>query len=307
MRLGFHLSIAGSMRRAVKEAQVLGCEALQIFVQNPRGWKWRPVADEEIQAFTRARIQAGLGPLVVHLGYLPNLATADPVLYALSTERLSRELDLARALKADYLVAHPGHGPLEEASFARVALALALAVSQSPPPPLVLLENTAGQGQELGWRFEHLERLITASAVPLGVCLDTAHVHGAGYDLSRPPGVARLLADLARGPGLDAVKIIHLNDSRVKCHSRRDRHWHLGQGVIGLPGLRHLLSHPWLQPEAAILETPQPHQAYVWYNLLVARSLVPGTLLLPPGKTGPENPGRPGQAYGTAFDPHRNL
>jgi deoxyribonuclease-4 len=287
MRLGFHLSIAGSMRRALKEAQILGCEALQIFIQNPRGWKWRHVMAAEIQAFSRARSQAGLGPLVVHLGYLPNLATADPALYALSTERLFRELDLARALKADYLVAHPGHGPLGEASFARVARALFLAVSRVPPPPLVLLENTAGQGQELGWRFEHLERIIAESRVPLGVCLDTAHAHGAGYDLSRPPGLARLLADLARGPGLDAVKIIHLNDSRVACNSRRDRHWHLGQGAIGLTGLRHLLSHPWLQPEAAILETPKPHQGYEWYNLLAARSLVPGTVLLPPGKTEP--------------------
>jgi deoxyribonuclease-4 len=222
----------------------------------------------------------------VHLGYLPNLAAADPTLYALSTERLSRELDLARALKADYLVVHPGHGPLGEASFTRVARALALAVALAPPPPLVLLENTAGQGQELGWRFEHLERIITLSGVPLGLCLDTAHAHGAGYDLSNPPGVARLLADLARGPGLDAVKIIHLNDSRVPVNSRRDRHWHLGRGAIGLAGLRHLFSLPWLKPEAAILETPKPHQAYEWYNLLVARSLVPGTLLLPPGESG---------------------
>ena len=248
-----------------------------------------------IQDFSRARVQAGLGPLVVHLGYLPNLATADPALYALSTQRLSRELELARALKADYLVVHPGHGPLELA-IAQVARALALAVSQVPPPPLVLLENTAGQGRELGWRFQHLSRIITESGVPLGVCLDTAHAHGAGYDLSSPPGVARLLADLARGPGLDAVKIIHLNDSRVPLNSRRDRHWHLGRGAIGLPGLRHLLSHPWLKPEAAILETPQPHQAYEWYNLLVARSLVPDTLLLPPAQPDPESSGRFGQA-----------
>jgi deoxyribonuclease-4 len=286
MRLGFHLSIAGSLCRAVSQAQVLGCQALQIFIQNPRGWKWRPVAPAAIWDFTRARDLAGLSPLVVHLGYLPNLATAEPALYALSTERLSRELDLSRALGANYLVVHPGHGPLGEASFGQVARALALAVAQVPPPPLILLENTAGQGQELGWRFEHLERIITLSGVPLGLCLDTAHAHGAGYDLSNPPGVARLLADLARGPGLDAVKIIHLNDSRVPVNSRRDRHWHLGRGAIGLAGLRHLCSHPWLKPEAAILETPKPHQAYEWYNLLVARSLVPGTLLLPPGESG---------------------
>ena len=296
MRLGFHLSIAGSLCRAVYQAQVLGCQALQIFVQNPRGWKWRPLAPAAMRDFSRARVQAGLRPLVVHLGYLPNLATADPALYALSNARLSQELELARALKADYLVVHPGHGPLEEASFAQVARALALAVSQVPPPPLVLLENTAGQGQELGWHFQHLEHIITLSGVPLGLCLDTAHAHGAGYDLSSPPGVARLLADLARGPGLDAVKIIHLNDSRVPVNSRRDRHCHLGRGAIGLPGLRHLFSHPWLKPEAAILETPKPHQAYEWYNLLVARSLVAGTLLLPAGQPGPAGHGRVGQA-----------
>jgi deoxyribonuclease IV len=286
MRLGFHLSIAGSLCRAVKEAQVLGCEALQIFVQNPRGWKWRPVAPAAIRDFTRAKSQAGLGPLVVHLGYLPNLATADPALYALSTGRLAQELNLSRALGADYLVVHPGHGPLGEASFKQVARALSLAVAQTPPPPLVLLENTAGQGQELGWSFEHLERIIALSGVPLGLCLDTAHAHGAGYDLSRPSGAARLLADLARGPGLEAVKIIHLNDSRIACNSRRDRHWHLGRGAIGLAGLRHLCSLPWLQPEAAILETPQPHRAYEWYNLLAARSLVFGALLLPAGGAG---------------------
>jgi deoxyribonuclease IV len=284
MHLGFHLSIAGSLRRAVDQAQVLGCQALQIFVQNPRGWKWRPAAPAAVQDFIQARTRAGLTPLVVHLGYLPNLATADLALYARSTERLCRELEMARDLGADYLVAHPGHGPLEEASFAQVAHALALAVFQVPPPPLVLLENTAGQGLELGWRFEHLKRIITLSGVPLGVCLDTAHAHGAGYDLSRPPGVTRLLADLARGPGLEAVKIVHLNDSRVARNSRRDRHWHLGQGAIGLAGLRYLLSPPWFRPEAAIMETPKPHQAYEWYNLLVARSLAPGTLLLPAGE-----------------------
>ncbi|MFZ5448508.1 MAG: deoxyribonuclease IV [Thermodesulfobacteriota bacterium] len=287
MRLGFHLSIAGSLRRAVTQAQVLGCQALQIFVQNPRGWKWREVPPKEIRDFIQARCLAGLSPLVVHLGYLPNLAAADPALYGLSSQRLFRELALARDLAADYLVVHPGHGPLEEASFQRVARALALAVSQVPPPPLVLLENTAGQGQELGWRFQHLERIITLSSVPLGLCLDTAHAWGAGYDLGSPHGVARLLSDIVRGPGLDALKIIHLNDSRVPCNGRRDRHWHLGRGAIGLAGLRHFFSHPWLKPEAAIMETPKQHQGHEWVNLLTARSLMPGMLLLPASEPEP--------------------
>jgi deoxyribonuclease-4 len=283
MRLGFHLSIGGSLRRAVSQAQVLGCQALQIFVQNPRVWKWRPVAPKEIEDFVLARRLAGLGPLVVHLGYLPNLATANPALYGLSTARLSRELALARDLTADYLVVHPGHGPLGEASFQRVARALAQAVSHIPPPPLILLENTAGQGQELGWRFQHLDQIITLSGVPLGLCLDTAHAWGAGYDLGSPHGVAGLLAEITRGPGLEALKIIHLNDSRNPCNARRDRHWHLGQGAIGLAGLRYFLGHPWLKPEAAIMETPKQHQGHEWVNLLVARSLVAGIPLLPAG------------------------
>jgi len=119
--------------------------------------------------------------------------------------------------------------------------------------------------------------------VPLGLCLDTAHAWGAGYDLANPHGVARLLADIAAGPGLKALKIMHLNDSRAPCNAHRDRHWHLGRGAIGLTGLRHFLAHPWLKPEAAIMETPKQHQGHEWVNLLVARSLVPGMLLLEAG------------------------
>jgi deoxyribonuclease-4 len=172
---------------------------------------------------------------------------------------------------------------LEEASFQRVARALAQAVSHIPPPPLILLENTAGQGQELGWRFQHLDQIITLSGVPLGLCLDTAHAWGAGYDLGSPHRVAGLLAEITQGPGLETLKIIHLNDSRNPYNARRDRHWHLGRGAIGLAGLRCFLGHPWLKPEAAIMETPKQHQGHEWVNLLVARSLVAGIPLLPAG------------------------
>jgi len=274
MRLGFHLSIAGSLLRAIKQAQVLGCQALQIFIQNPRAWKWRQIPQGEIDAFVAARREAGLGPLAVHLTYLPNLASVDPVLYHKSRERLIQELALVRDLEADYLICHPGHAPLEPESFARVARALAAAVDRIPPPPLVLLENTAGQGQELGWNQEQLGLIMRLAGVPLGLCLDTSHAFGAGYDLRHPAGVARLLAETALGPGLDSIKIIHLNDSKAPLGSRRDRHAHLGQGTIGLEGFRQLFSHPWLRPEAAIMETPKRHQADEWRNLLVARSLV---------------------------------
>jgi len=286
MRLGFHLSIAGSLLRAIKQARVLGCQALQIFIQNPRAWKWREIPREEIRAFVAARRLAGLGPLAVHLTYLPNLASVDQALYQRSIERLSRELALARDLEADYLICHPGHGPLGPESFQKVALALAAAVSRTAPPPLILLENTAGQGQVLGWRPEQLGAIMGLAGVPLGLCLDTSHAWGAGYDLGHPAGVDRLLLEIARGPGLDSLKIIHLNDSQAPLGSRRDRHAHLGDGAIGLEGFRRLFSHPWLRAAAAIMETPKRHQADEWRNLLTARSLTSIKMLVGglPGK-----------------------
>jgi deoxyribonuclease-4 len=280
MRLGFHLSIAGGFTRALDQALALGCQALQIFIQNPRSWKWRDPAPEDLRRFTAARACSGLGPLVVHLGYLPNLAAADPALYRLSVTRLCRELALARDLEADYLAVHPGHGELGEASLGRVARALAQAVAAVPPPPLVLLENTAGRRRELGWRMEHLKDIAELSGVPLGLCLDTSHAFAAGYDLASAGGTGRLLGEIAAGLGLDRLKVLHLNDSKGALGSRRDRHMHLGLGGIGLPGLRQFFSHPALRAEAAIMETPRRHQADEWRNLLTARSLVSGQALL---------------------------
>lgn len=280
MRLGFHLSVAGSLLRALKEARTLGCQALQIFVQNPRAWKWRDIPEAEIREFVAARRQLGVWPLVVHLTYLPNLASPDSRLYGLSRDRLARELALARDLEADYLVTHPGHGPLGEETFTRVAQTLNWAVSRVGPPPLVLLENTAGQGLEIGYRPAHLKAVMDLSGVPLGLCLDTAHAYGAGYDLKDAAGVSGLLAEIAQGPGLDALKLLHLNDSKARLGSRVDRHWHLGAGTIGLPGLRQFLSHPCLQAAAAIMETPKKQAADDWRNLLTARSLVAAAPLL---------------------------
>jgi len=279
MRLGFHLSIAGSLLRAVRQAQVLGCQALQIFIQNPRAWKWRRIPREEIAAFVAARRQASLGPLAVHLTYLPNLASGDAALYQKSRERFAQELTLSRDLEADYLICHPGHAPLAPESFNRVARALAAAVDKIPPPPLVLLENTAGQGQELGWQPEQLAEIMRLAGAPLGLCLDTSHAWGAGYDLRHPAGVGRLLREIAQGPGLNSIKIIHLNDSLAPLGSRRDRHAHLGWGSIGLEGFRQLFAHPWLRPIAAIMETPKRHQADEWRNLLTARSLISTKML----------------------------
>lgn len=279
MRFGFQFSIAGGLSRALQRALALGCQAVQLFVQNPRAWRWRPVVEAEVQKFVQLRRQSGVDPVIVHLSYLPNLAASEPYLYQRSQNRLQRELALAARLGADYLICHPGHAPWKAEVWERVAEAIAAAVHYTPPPPLILLENTAGQGRQLGWHLLQLAKIMQVSGVPLGLCLDTAHAFAAGYDLRHRAGINRLLAEIDRGPGLAAVKVLHLNDSQAPLGSRRDRHAHLGQGEIGLEGLRQLLNHPALAFRAVILETPDRQPADDHRNLAVARSLVRSSII----------------------------
>ncbi len=147
-------------------------------------------------------------------------------------------------------------------------------VSELPPPPLILLENTSGQKNELGHKIFHLQHIITLSRVPVGICLDTAHAFAAGYNLRLAAGRKLLLQEITSGPGLQALKLIHLNDALFPCDSHRDRHWHLGQGTIGLQGMKKFLHSvsPWV--EGVILETPKKNQDDDARNLAVARKIL---------------------------------
>jgi deoxyribonuclease-4 len=274
MEFGLHLSIAGGLPKSLDRARALGCQALQIFVQNPRGWRWRPVPGAEIEAFSEKRRLHGIELVVAHLSYLPNLAAVDGQLYSRSWERLRQELALGKALGLDYLVCHPGHASGDEACLHRVASGLHQTVNELPPPPLVLLENTSGQKNELGHSIADLHQILLLSQVPVGLCLDTAHAFAAGYNLRVAAGRKLLLKELHEGPGLEALKVIHLNDSLFPCGSHRDRHWHLGQGAIGLPGLGKFLHScsPWVK--AVILETPKKHPDDDARNLTTARKLI---------------------------------
>ena len=191
-----------------------------------------------------------------------------------SWDRLRQELILGKSLELDYLVCHPGHASGDEVSLNRVAAGLNRTVTELPPPPLVLLENTAGQKNELGHAIADLHQIMSLSQVPVGLCLDTAHAFAAGYNLRLAAGRKMLLREITTGPGLQALKVIHLNDSLFPCGSHRDRHWHLGQGNIGLPGLGQFLQScsPWV--EGVILETPKKHSDDDAHNLAAARKLL---------------------------------
>ncbi|MEW5722074.1 MAG: deoxyribonuclease IV [Thermodesulfobacteriota bacterium] len=267
MRLGFHLSISGGLWRAAVRGVLTGCEAGQIFSRNPRGWQSKPLAAAEAVVFRRAWAKAGLAPLAVHLPYLPNLAAAEEGLWDRSVNSLTEELQRAETLGADFVVAHPGHaraGQTRRAALDRVVEGVTTALGQAAGPGVTfLLETTSGQKGELGDSFEELADLIREiesrrpAGPGLGVCLDTAHVWAAGYDLARPQGLERTLGEFDRLIGLSRLRLVHLNDSLSEKGGRLDRHAWLGHGRLGSRALARIVRHPAFARLGGIMETPR--------------------------------------------------
>jgi len=261
-RIGIHTSIAGDMTRALDIAADLGANALQIFSSSPRTWdrtgsRLSPV---ELDRFRARRQELALGPLVIHCNYLLNLASPDPVLQARSVQTLHREIVRALGLGADYLVLHPGSALTRDigSATATVAQGLKQAARGLKLGALrILLENTAGQGSALGSRFEELQSILDACPeLPLGVCLDTAHLLAAGWDIRTKQGWENTLFHIDRTVGIRRIGVVHINDSKTPLGSRVDRHEHIGKGKIGLEALGRILNHPLLSSCAFILETP---------------------------------------------------
>jgi len=284
VRFGAHMSIAGGVDRAVDRAVEAGCDTLQVFTGNARQWASRPLDADEITAFREKRAEHGLDPAVAHASYLINLASDDDELWERSWKACAEELARCRALGLDGLVLHPGahRGAGREAGLERVARALERAVVPRHPP--VLLEGTAGQGTALGGDLADLrwllDRLDTAR---LGVCLDTCHLHAAGYGLGTPEDCDRTLAEIERVVGMRHVRVLHCNDSRGEAGSRLDRHAHPGRGTIGVRGFRALLTDVRVDGLAAILETPKDEDgAWDRANLARLRAMHRGARRLPP-------------------------
>jgi deoxyribonuclease-4 len=261
-RLGAHLSIAGGLPRAVDRAVASKCEALQIFTKSVGQWRARPIPAEEIALFRRRVRETGIHPVVAHNSYLINIASANEALRAQSMAALGEELDRAAALGLDGLVMHPGSytSGSEQQGLDLIADGLRVLLEARPRARTrVLLEHTAGQGTNLGHRFEHLayiiERLKKSGRV--GVCLDTCHLLTAGYDMCSDAGYDATFAEFDRLVGLDRIKVFHLNDSKKPCGSRVDRHEHIGKGCLGLGPFRRLLNDSRFAGLPMLLETPK--------------------------------------------------
>ena len=258
--LGVHASIAGGIEKALPRAEQLNCGAVQIFTRNASRWQSKPLAPQNIADFRKAATQSLIAQIFVHDSYLINLAAPDEEKWQKSKEAFLDELERCSALGIKGLVMHPGAhlGQGEEEGLQRIAEAFREIFRSAPQDVQVLLETTAGMGSHLGWRFEHLARII--ELVPeheFGVCFDTCHVFAAGYDLASAPGYQKTMAEFERLIGCDRIGLFHLNDSKKPRGSRVDRHEHIGQGHIGESGFACLMQDARFTGVAKILETPQ--------------------------------------------------
>jgi deoxyribonuclease-4 len=261
-RLGAHLSIAGGLPRAVDRAVASRCEALQIFTKSAGQWRARTLPDDEVVLFRRRVAETGIRPVVAHNSYLINIAAAAPSLRRQSLQALGEEIDRAERLGLDALVMHPGSYTTgtEEQGLQLIAEGLRTLLAERPDSGvMILLEHTAGQGTNLGHRFEHLASIIERldGSPRVGVCLDTCHLLTSGYDLCSVEGYRRTFRDFDRIVGLDRIKLFHLNDSKKPCGSRVDRHEHIGKGCLGLEPFQRLLNDRRFAMLPMLLETPK--------------------------------------------------
>lgn len=274
------MSISGGVSKSFARGESVGLEAMQIFAKNERQWTAKPISAEEAAAFRAEQERTGIHPVVVHDSYLINLAAPADELREKSIAAFADELERCAQLNIPYLVTHPGAhtGIGEEAGLARVADAINRLLAEGiGGATMILLETTAGQGTALGYRFEHLARLL--ELIPyhdrVGVCVDTCHIFAAGYDIRDADSYQATFAELDRLVGLERVKCFHLNDSQKDVGSRVDRHAHIGQGCIGVEAFRLLVNDPRFANLPMIIETPKGEDmAEDRMNLALLRSLV---------------------------------
>ena len=261
--LGAHMSIGGGAHRAIERSCSIDCTAMQIFVKNNMQWFARPLDRAEIKAFVKHAQRCQIEAAFAHANYLINLAATNPQFHANSLRALAEELIRADQLELPFLVLHPGAhlGAGEEAGLDKIVASIDAVHACLPKKTKarIALETAAGQGSCLGDRFEQIAHIIKNAREPerLCVCLDTAHVFAAGYDLSTEASTRKMFAEFDRVIGLEHLAALHLNDSKTERGSRVDRHEHIGKGKIGLPAFRAIMRDRRFRKIPKVLETPK--------------------------------------------------
>ncbi len=278
--LGAHTSIRGGVSEAVDLAENLKFNAMQIFTKNNNRWYSKPLSEAEIKSYKEKLGKSGIKMVIAHDSYLINLCATDEAMLLKSIESFIDELTRCELLGIPYLNFHPGShcGAGEEAGIKAIARSINLAHEHTPGFKVSsMLELTAGQGSAIGYKFEHIRDIIelVEEKDRMSVCIDTAHIFAAGYDIRDKESYDKTMEEFDRIIGIDRLKCFHFNDSKKALGSHVDRHDHIGQGLIGLQAFRNILNDKRLTAIPKILETPKgKEQLEDLENLKVLKSLI---------------------------------
>lgn len=262
MLLGAHMSIAGGLYKALEQGERLSCTAIQLFTKNANQWKGKVFEEEEIDRFLSLRKKSSISKIFAHDSYLINLASGSPALRTKSINALIAEMERCRILSIPYIIMHPGAhlGINEDEGINNIVNSLNVILEKTDEWPVgIAMETTAGQGTSIGYRFEHLSRIINGVKENdrIKVCLDTCHIFAAGYDISTAEGYADVMKEFDRIVGIDKLVCFHVNDCKKGLGSRVDRHEHIGKGALGQLPFRLLMNDKRFADIPKIIETPK--------------------------------------------------
>jgi deoxyribonuclease-4 len=277
-RLGVHTSITGGLHKSLVRACALGCNTVQLFSHNPRGWAVPSISKEEIFLFKSFRAHFGISPVYIHASYLINIASKDINIKKRSIDLLIIEMERADAIGADYVILHLGSasGVDRDRSMRRAIGALNKVAQRNQWKAGLLIENTAGDRGDIFSTIKDLSEVMNGVTGTLigGVCVDTCHAFAAGYNISNQEGTENILEEIRTYIGFDKIKLIHLNDSKGDVGSGIDRHEHIGLGKIGTAGLKRFINHTPFRAVPLILETPKKRESDDYENLRRVQGMI---------------------------------
>jgi len=262
MQVGMHVSISGSIDRAVDNALAIGCTAFQIFTRNPRGWAAKPLSSKDVTSYKEKLAASKIDRFatVAHMPYLPNLSSPEEEPFAQSLKSLIDEIKRCSKLGIPFIVAHLGShkGAGDKKGIEKLVKSFTDAARDTPDDVMILLENTAGQKNSVGSDFEQLASILfeLKPSKRFGICLDTCHAFAAGYDLRTDKAASLTLQKFDKAIGFEHLRILHLNDSKGEIGCNIDRHEHIGLGQIGEVGFSRIIRTANSKKIPIILETP---------------------------------------------------
>jgi deoxyribonuclease-4 len=277
-RIGVHTSIAGGLHLSLERARELGCNTIQIFSHNPRGWEVKRKGTAEIRAFIETRRKYDISPVFIHTSYLINLASGNPSLAERSVDMVQQELDIADSVGAEYVVLHTGSASGEDSATARKRAITCLKEigRRGEWQAGLLLENTAGERGDVTSKIDEISEIMeqVPGRLVSGICLDTCHAFSAGYDIGSDDGIQRLAEEIRKYIGRGRIRLLHLNDAKGALGSGLDRHEHIGEGKIGIRMFRNFMNHKVFSDIPIILETPKKSPGDDLKNLETVRKLM---------------------------------